>query len=167
MQIFEFILAVVEVFKCRYSPSTCGVVFFGKPNDIPVSDSWTINNHSYGGFSPNQCRNFILNFPQTSDSNWPCIYGRSVITGGVGADSCWTGKMCHNRFHYLITPCFYTPNTGLVQIHPPRACKVGFAVYTERVSGWMKGLAGLLGRYHLDRWTQYEWNNSRSDFCPI
>lgn len=38
----------------------------------------------------------------------------SFLRWGVKADSCWTGKMCLSRFHYLITPYFY-PNPGLVQ----------------------------------------------------
>lgn len=38
----------------------------------------------------------------------------SFLRWGVKADSCWTGKMCLDGFHYLITPCFY-PNPGLVQ----------------------------------------------------
>lgn len=137
------------MFKYLYSPSTCGVVFFGKPNDIPGGDYWTINNHSHDGFSPNRCRNFILNFPQTSDRNWPCIYGRSVITGVWGQTPAEQAKCATTASTTSLHPAFTPPIQALCKSTPQGHAKWDLQC-TQRgsVDEW---------RDWLDCWADITW----------
>lgn len=153
MSMFECIFVVVSCTFCNFK-------------HIPVSDSF--HKHLYAilgvyfvAFSnvshPIGAESRFSKLRENLDHKCMAVFCPECLRRGVEADSCWTGKTCLNRLHYLITPCSFSQYRPCAT-HPPRACKVGFAVYTviteasavhDRVSGWMEGLAGLQDIIHL------------------
>lgn len=147
----------MSIFECIFVVVSCTFYNF---KHIPVSDSRSFHKHLYAilgvyfvAFSnvshPIGTENCFSKFQENFDHKCMAVFCLECLRWGVEADSCWIGKTCLNRFHYLITPCSYSQY---------RACKVGFAVYTviteasavhDRVSGWMEELAGLQDIIHL------------------
>lgn len=119
MSMFECIFVVVSCTFCNFK-------------HIPVSDSF--HKHLYAilgvyfvAFSnvshPIGAESRFSKLRDNLDHKCMAVFCPECLRRGVEADSCWTGKTCLNRLHYLITPCSFSQYRPCATPPPPGHAK--------------------------------------------